>query len=147
PRQAFPDPTMTWITGPTTIRNNVISSGSGNCMVCVEDYGHQLSAEQMRISNNGNVYQRTSTSSPTWAAIWSRGAGDPAVYTSIGAYKTATGQDARSIALDVTPAVVAGGWQLTSAVDAQTGAIALPLPSNIATLVGQPASTVHIGIW
>ncbi len=28
PRQAFPDPTMTWITGPDTIRNNIISGGS-----------------------------------------------------------------------------------------------------------------------
>jgi hypothetical protein len=147
PRQAFPDPTMTWINGPIVVRNNVIAGATGNCMVCVEDYAHLLSAAQMQVNNNGNVYQRTSTSTPTWAAIWSRGAGDPAVYTSIGAYKTATGQDARSIALDVTPAVVAGGWQLTSEVNAQTGAIALPLPSNVATLVGQPASTVHIGVW
>jgi hypothetical protein len=147
PRQAFPDPTVPWITGPDSISNNVISGQTGNCMVCVEDYAHLLSAEQMRISANGNVYQRTSTSIPTWAAIWSRGAGDPAVYTSIGAYKAATGQDARSLALDVTPAVVAGGWQLTPEVSAQTGAIALPLPSNIATLVGQPASSVHIGAW
>jgi hypothetical protein len=59
PRQAFPDPTMTWINGPIAVHNNVISGATGNCMVCVEDYAHQLSADQMRVSNNGNVYQRT----------------------------------------------------------------------------------------
>ncbi|MCU1633299.1 MAG: wcoA, partial [Micrococcaceae bacterium] len=46
PRQRFPDPTMTWINGPVAVRNNVITGTTANCLLCVEDYSHMLSAEE-----------------------------------------------------------------------------------------------------
>lgn len=141
PRQPFPDPTMTWINGPMTIRNNVISGGTGNCLLCVEDYSHQFSAEKMGISSDYNVYRRSSASSPTWAVIWSRGAGDPAVYTTFSAFTAATGQEAHSTITENAPSLAPA--QLLSSV---TGA-ATALPSNIASLIGKPSGVVHIGAW
>jgi len=141
PRQAFPDPTMTWINGPMTIRNNVISGGSGNCLLCVEDYSHQFSAEKMGISSDYNVYRRPSASSPSWAVIWSRGAGDPAVYTTFAAFTSATGQEAHSTIAENAPSL-APAQLLAGVTGAATG-----LPSNIASLLGKPAGIAHVGAW
>ncbi len=105
PRRPIPDPTMPWINGPVTVSNNIVSGTTGNCLLCVEDYAHQLTAEQMRVTSNGNVYRRAAASRPTWLAVWSRGAGNPAVYTSLAAFQAATGQEARSLGFD-GPAVV-----------------------------------------
>ena len=141
PRQAFPDPTMTWVTGPVTIRNNVISGGTGNCLLCVEDYSHQLSAERMQISSDYNLYRRASASSPSWAVIWSRGAGDPAVYSTFSAFTSATGQEAHSTIAENAPSL-APSQLIASVVGAATA-----LPGDIASLIGKPAGTVHVGAW
>jgi hypothetical protein len=141
PRQAFPDPTMTWITGPTSIRNNIISGGSGNCLLCVEDYSHQFSAEKLGVSSDYNAYRRTSASSPSWAVIWSRGAGDPAVYTTFSAFTAATGQEAHSTITE-NASSLAPAQLLASVTGAATG-----LPADIASLAGKAAGTAHLGAW
>ena len=64
---------MTWINGPVEVRNNIMAGTSGNCLLCVEDYSKQLTAEQMKVTALGNVYQRSNTSSPGWVAVWSTG--------------------------------------------------------------------------
>ena len=76
---------MTWINGPVEVRNNIIAGTTGNCLLCVEDYSKQLTAEQMQVTALGNVYQRPTTSSPTWVAVWSTGAGNPKVFTTLAA--------------------------------------------------------------
>ena len=132
---------MTWVTGPVTIRNNVISGGTGNCLLCVEDYSHQLSAERMQISSDYNLYRRASASSPSWAVIWSRGAGDPAVYSTFSAFTSATGQEAHSTIAENAPSL-APSQLIASVVGAATA-----LPGDIASLIGKPAGTVHVGAW
>ncbi len=93
-RQPFPDPTMTWRVGPVRLANNVLSNQrSGNCMLCVEDYTETRSAEQMGVSANGDVYMRPSASLPTYLVVWSRGPGNPAVYTDLASFRAATGQE------------------------------------------------------
>ncbi|WP_431245709.1 right-handed parallel beta-helix repeat-containing protein [Leifsonia xyli] len=141
PRQAFPDPTMTWITGPTTIRNNIVSGGTGNCLLCVEDYSHTFSAETMHVTSDYNLYRRPSASAPTWAVIWSRGAGNPAVYTTFGAFTSASGQEAHSTIAENAP-TLAPSQLLATVTSPGTG-----LPSDIAALAGKPAGTVHVGAW
>ncbi|MFE4467808.1 right-handed parallel beta-helix repeat-containing protein [Leifsonia sp. NPDC056824] len=141
PRQAFPDPTMTWITGPDTIRDNIVSGGTGNCLLCVEDYSHTYSAAQLGIDPDDNLYRRPSTSAPTWFAVWSRGAGNPAVYNTLAAFTAATGRDAHSTLVENAPV------ESTTQLDASATGAAAALPAAIAALVGHTAGTAHLGAW
>jgi parallel beta-helix repeat protein len=143
PRQVFPDPTMTWITGPDTIRNNIISGGSGNCLLCVEDYNHVYSAAQLGIDADYNLYGRPSTSAPTWFAVWSRGAGDPAVYNTLSAFTTATGAGLHNALVENTSSLAAAQLAVSSA----SAGTAAGLTSAIAAAVGKPAGTAHLGAW
>jgi parallel beta-helix repeat protein len=145
-RQALPDPTVTWITGNITVSNNVFADGDFKCILCVEDYSHERSAAQMNIQSNGNVFQRTTASLPVWAFVWSRGAGDPAVYTSLAGFTAATGQDRNSIAVDGTAALI-DATTLVPLVATKEASVAQPLPAGLAGLVGQSTGIEHLGAW
>ena len=67
-------------------------------MLCVKDATQKRTAAQMGVKANGNVYNRMSSSA--MAVVWSKGAGNPAVFRSIAAFKSATGQEANSVAVD-----------------------------------------------
>lgn len=148
PRQAFPDPTMTWINGPVTVRNNVISNASsgGNCLLCVEDYSHAFTAEQMKVTSNGNVYHRPTATSPSWAVVWSAGAGNPAVFTTIAQFKSKTGQAAASLDI-IGASPLAADFSLAASVAGQSPTVATSLPSDIAALMGQTTGVRHLGTF
>ncbi|MDQ6642432.1 MAG: right-handed parallel beta-helix repeat-containing protein, partial [Actinomycetota bacterium] len=97
----LPDPTVSWVVKDVSIVNNVVAqpNARANCVVCVEDYSHVFSAEQMQVRLRTNIYNRT-TGWPTWFAIWSRGPGNPAVYASLSAFQAASGQDGGSYSFD-----------------------------------------------
>ncbi|WP_354178710.1 right-handed parallel beta-helix repeat-containing protein [Arthrobacter sp. UYP6] len=149
PRQAFPDKSMTWINGPVTIRNNIISgtTAAGNCMLCVEDYSREFTAEQLKVSAQGNVYHRTTTAAPTWGVIWSRGNANPHVYTSIAAFRDATGQEETHLELAGTSPVNTSTFAANSAVRDSAGTIAVPLPDSIAKLARQSGGARHLGAF
>ena len=146
PRQVLPDPTVTWITGQVTLRNNIFANSTGNCVLCVEDYSHQRSAQQMGIDSNGNVFQRASTAKPAWIVVWSRGAGNPAVYTKLGDYVSATGQDRQSLSID-SGQVLSGIATPLATVTAAASRVAQPLSPAIASLLGKPAGSLALGAW
>lgn len=149
-RQMLPDPTVTWVTEDISVSNNVFADGNGKCVLCVEDYSHQRSADQMDVRSNGNVFQRTSTTQPTWVVVWSRGIGNPAVYTSLAGFATATGRDVDSIALDATPALAPTAQNpaaLGPDVEARVGSVAQPLDAGLASLLGRAADSPHLGAW
>lgn len=136
-RQPFPDPTMTWLLGPVQVMNNVLSDQrAGNCMLCVEDYSQERSAAQIGVTADANVYSRPDTTKPAQLVVWSRGAGNPAVYLTLAAFQAATGQDPNGIALDGEPLVASAGHET-----------AQPLPASLAGLVGLPAGTRYRGAW
>jgi parallel beta-helix repeat protein len=144
PRQPFPDPTMTWINGPVEVRNNIIAGTTGNCLLCVEDYSKEFSAEQMGVSALGNVYQRANISTPTWVAVWSTGPGNPKVFTTLAAFKSATGQEAASLALDGNAATSSTGAP-TAAVTRAVASVARPLPADLAALTGLGSGSKRLG--
>jgi parallel beta-helix repeat protein len=146
-RQPLPDPTVPWLSGPDQISNNVISGTSGNCLVCVEDFTHTRSASQQGITTSGNLYQRASGSAPSWFAIWARQGTDPAVYNSLSAFKQATGQDSASIELPFGSDAVSASGAPSSAVTSRVGAVAIALPTSIATLAGESPGTKYLGSW
>ncbi len=148
PRQPFPDPTMPWTLGPVTLRNNVVAqtSGAAQCLLCVEDYGYKQSAESMGVSSDGNIYQRTNAGTPQWLVVWSSGSTNPFVFTSLSAFSTRTGQDRRSREYSGATAVDANG-AVASTVLATESQVAVPLPSDIASIAGKPSGTAHVGRW
>lgn len=145
PRQVFPDPTMTWINSRIAVRNNILAGGTGNCLLCVEDYSHQFSAEQLGITANGDVYQRPSASSPSWVVVWSRGPGNPAVFTTVPGFRSATGQESSHLFVDGRPAL--SGWQPTSEVAARDTTLGQPLPGVVAAALGRNLGIQHLGAW
>jgi parallel beta-helix repeat protein len=147
----FPtDPEMTWLLGPVTVRNNVIGlpTSSASCVLCVEDYSHQRTAAQMGVTSNGNVFNRSSAGSTQWLTVWSRGTinVNPAVYTTLPAHRSGTGQDGASLAYDGSTVVSSNG-SLTTAVRSKASTVAVPLPSNIASLIGQSTGVLHLGAF
>ena len=133
--------------GPVTVSNNVVglSTSAANCLLCVEDYSGKESAEAMKIKANGNLYNRNSTSAPTWLAVWSRGAGNPYVFTTLAAMKSTTGQEARGQEVTGQAVVTAAG--ALSDVGTRSAAVALPLPSDVASAIGRASGSVQLGIW
>lgn len=135
PRRPFPDPTMPWLIRNISVGDNVIAGSTGNCTLCVEDYTHTYSAGSLNITPNGNLYQRTSGSTPTWLVVWSRGAGNPAVYTLRSSFTTATGQDRRSKEVFYS-SVTASNGKLLSTYAAWQPTTAVAVPTAFTSLVG-----------
>jgi len=144
------DPEMTWLVGPVTVRNNVlgIPNTRANCVLCVEDYTHTRTAAQMGVTSNGNVFNRADTADPDWLTVWSRGTinVNPAVYGTLAAHRSGTGQDKTSLAYDGFYAVSSTG-HLSGTAQAKAGTVAVGLPSSLATLSGQTAGSKWLGVW
>ncbi|MBA3801672.1 MAG: right-handed parallel beta-helix repeat-containing protein [Acidimicrobiia bacterium] len=148
PRLPWPDPAMLWTLGPVTIANNVVGSTGtkANCVLCVEDYSHEKTAEQMRITANSNVYHRSTTAQPTWLAVWSRGAGNPSVYTTLAAFRSATGQERLGREF-IGAAIVDANGVVTSTVASLEPTVASPLPTDVAAVAGRIGGERHLGLW
>lgn len=142
-QRPVPDPTVPWVLRDIRVHNNVIRQGSGNCLVCVEDYSGQATAAQMALSFRGNVYNRPD-GSPAWFAVWSRGANNPATFTTLSAFRNATQQDAGSVLYDDQTTVASGG----SIPDKVRSAVSpAPLTSPVSRAVGRKAGTARAGAW
>lgn len=143
PRRQWPDPSMTWINGPVTIRNNVITGTTANCLLCVEDYAHELSAEAMGVTSSGNVFHRSSGSSPAWLVIWSRAADDPAVFTTLGRFRSATGQSTHD--MELTGDAIADPMSFRISETVRSAVVAQPLTDRISSLMGLAPGTLLVG--
>ena len=147
PRRPGPDPTMSWINGPIEVHNNILSaSKSGNCLLCVEDYSGRFTAKQMRVHASGNIYQRRNRSSPTWAVVWSRGSGNPAVFETVGQFRRATGQEARHADL-VGVRAVTSSLRATQRVRGHVAGVAIRLGRDLAASLGRRTGDRHLGAW
>jgi parallel beta-helix repeat protein len=129
----YPDPNMTWLVGPVSVSNNVLSNqASGTCMLCVEDYTHLRTAEQMGVTANGDTYARPNASTPATVVLWSRGAGNAAAYADLGSFRTATGQEMTGSEAGTTTATT------TTTKPAPTTTTTAPAPTTTTT---KPAPT------
>ncbi|HEY0951637.1 right-handed parallel beta-helix repeat-containing protein [Nocardioides sp.] len=148
PRDPVPAPGMTWINGPVAVHNNVLDRGTSgaNCLLCVEDYSERFSAEDLGVSASGNVYARSNRNAPTWMVVWSQGRGNPDVFTSLDAFRTATGQESRGLEVTGRSAVTAA-LRTTTEVRSATGRVALPLPAALARALGRKPGVTHLGAW
>ncbi|WP_242885813.1 right-handed parallel beta-helix repeat-containing protein [Actinomadura litoris] len=144
PRQKTPDPAMTWRVEKISISNNTFADARPGtpCLLCVADHTGKRDAGRMGITVNGNLYVRQSASNPRTLIMWSnRPFGD------LDRFRSATGQEARGAARDGgTAASPEGALDPAIAARANT-ATALPLPADIAKLLGRPAGTRHMGAF
>ena len=144
-RQPFPDPTMTWLLGPVMVANNVVANQrSGNCMLCVEDYSGERSAAQIGVLANGNVFNRPNSTTPSYLVVWSRGSGNPAIYTTAAAFNTAVGGQVSNLLVDGSAVVDADGQPTANL---PTTVATLGLPQQVASLLGRSAGDRHLGTW
>lgn len=139
-------PQASWIVRNVVMSNNVMAESGGNCLVCVQDFSLQYTGSQMVSSINGNLYHRTSPGTPRWFSAWSKGSvsRDPAVTDTLAAFTAATGQDRRSQFVEGGP-VVDGGYVLLPASAAVQGAVAVPVPSDIASVSRLPGNSTTLG--
>jgi len=137
PRQPYPDPTMTWLLGPVHLTNNVIANQTGgNCILCVEDGSHTRSAAQMGVTANGDTYIRPNPAFPKYFVVWSRGAGDPAVYYSLATFQTGTRQESTgSMGTNTTTTTTAAPTTTTEATTTTT------VPPPVTTTTVAPTTT------
>lgn len=129
------------------IRNNIISepaSGS-TCLVCVEDYSHRFSAEELKITARGNLYHLGDGTRPRWVSVWSRGESSPAVFTDVASFRAATGQESRGSQID-GGTVMNEAFLTTAAVQETTLSTAVRVPKGLARLTGHGRAR-HLGAW
>jgi hypothetical protein len=148
PRFPVPAPGMTWINGPVQVHDNILGRGrdDANCLLCVEDYSGRFTAREMGVHASGNVYERATRSAPTWAVVWSRGQGDPAVFSSVRGFARATGQEQRHLDL-VGRRAVTGALRAAPAVRRAAPRIAEPLPAALARALDRRPGVRHLGAW
>lgn len=131
-----------------TVRNNIMASprSSANCLLCVEDYSNRFSAAQLHVSADANVYQRQSSDAPRWLVVWSRGKGDPAVFTTLQQMQTATGQERQGQMLTGTAAVV-GSYAPADMVNALALRTAYGAPGWVADAAHVSPGAKRLGSW
>lgn len=132
--------------GPILLRNNIVSRTSGYCLMCVEDAFLHRTAGEIGVSADGDLYHRAMPASPNWLAVWASGSTNPAVYTSLAAFRSATRQEPHGVEMTGAPVVDATN-RPTGAVLAVQAATAQPLDARVAALVGRPAGTRHLGAF
>jgi hypothetical protein len=145
PRQKQPDPTVTWLLGPLTVRNNVIGGKTGgNCLLCVQDSALHRTPSQIGLTVDGNAYERTGAGSPQWSATWPAGQGNPQVFSTLDAFRGATGQERNGVEFTGAP-VVDPNYRLTPDVAARATAIAAPVPAALAARMGYATNEERLG--
>jgi trimeric autotransporter adhesin len=144
PRRPKPDPTVTWINGPVQVMNNIISKGSADCLLCVQDYSGALTASQMGVTAQGNVFERPTATAPRALVIWSRGKAAASQYPTLAAFSAGTGQGTAGLELTGTSAL-SSNWSPVTTVSSKAGAIAQPIPAEIASLTGLKAGAKQLG--
>lgn len=148
PQGSYRDPSLslTWQSRNVELRNNVVSGSTGNCLVCVEDYSDRFRARELNVTAAGNVYHRSDNRSPKWLVVWARGPKEPYIFANLGQFRGTVGQETPGLLL-TQPAVVPSTYAPTEAVLRSVGAVAQPMPDDLASRVGVPAETKHLGAW
>lgn len=146
PRQPLPDPTVTWLLGPATVKNNIFVRTSSICFLCVEDSALHRSAAAIGVTADGNVYNRPTTSSPSWLVVWANGGANPLVFSSLSSVRSTVGQEAHGAEF-TGAAVIDAQAKPTSGLLAVESTTAQPLPTSVAALVGRVPGALHLGVW
>ena len=136
---------LTFRNGPVVIANNVLAgtAADSDCLVCVEDYSDRMTAEQMRVTVSGNLYQRASSDRPGTLVLWSRGDG-AAAFGSLRALRRATGQEPTG-RIVTGAAVLDDSTRVTRLVRQLAADVAVRLPRVVAEALGLARDARRLG--
>ena len=145
-RQKLPDATVTWINSNIVVSNNILGGTTNNYLLCVEDYSKTFTAAQIIKSTNGNVYQRDTATTPAKVIIWSGGTVGATTYKTVADFSKSIGQETTGLELTGAEAVTPSGTP-TASVTNSAARTAQALPADLASLIGQPVGTKHLGVF
>jgi parallel beta-helix repeat protein len=92
---------ITWIARDHVIKNNIFSNANSGPLFQAPHCDTQEPSTVMFAAADYNAYYRTSASQPKTVIKWSLGSGQCSVgYTSVAAFKLATGYEAQSLVID-----------------------------------------------
>ena len=123
-----------YVLSDINLRNNVISFASANCPMIVLDQLSKRTGADFKVTLNGNLYQRGATK-PTSDICWANGASGVKGFSGLSAFRSATGQDAKSVLLEGAT-VLTGGYKLNAGTTAATSTVPVPVSGSIAALIG-----------
>ena len=141
-----PSTTTPWITRNINVHDNVVVYGGDFCPILTQDLTLKWSGADFGVTMDGNVYHRTSPTSPSRFACWANGAAGTKAFNDLGTFTTATGNDKRSKLYEGT-SIVTSAMALTSTVRTATSNVPLPLPSLVAALIGQSSGEATLGAY
>ncbi|WP_375477153.1 right-handed parallel beta-helix repeat-containing protein [uncultured Jatrophihabitans sp.] len=143
PRAPDPDPSNPWLTQNITIADNLLASIKGIQFMAIDKKTH-IPANSMNLVVNGNLFAPAGGSTGSTMAGW--GAGDNHTMTisqTADAFDSARGKG-------WTNAQGSNGGYSAQYELASTSAVqshAVPLPSDVAGAIGQPAGTKAVGAF
>jgi parallel beta-helix repeat protein len=92
---------ITWIARDHVIKNNIFSNANSGPLFQTPNCDTQEPSTAMIVAADYNGYYRTSSSQPKTVIKWSLGSAQCSVgYTSVAAFKLATGYEAQSLVID-----------------------------------------------
>lgn len=127
-----------------SLKNNVLSYGTGSCPYLVYDTEEKETGKSMRATSEANAYYRASSTSPANLVCWANSSAGLASFKTLTAFRTATGNDLRSTLNEGTP-ILTSTFQLTPAALTSTASVALPIPDAVASVIGVAANTRKLG--
>jgi hypothetical protein len=146
PRQPIPDPTCPWLTRNITVDNNVFGRSAGSSMFqfYALDKATGISADQMNLTLDGNLFTYHATSSDPTMVGWG-GSDNVTVikYQTPAALNQGEGKTWHN--MQTSPGVQTVGT--TSTTPAADPANAVPLPAEVASVIGVPTGTKRIGTF
>jgi hypothetical protein len=135
------DAQIPFISNAINLRNNVVVFANSYCPMLVQDITNKMTAAQMNLSFKANAYHRTSASAPSDFICWANGSGLSS-YKSLDSFRSATGQDAQSVAFEGT-SILTGAYKLTSAASASAAPVAVN--ATVAGLMGVNSGWTGMG--
>jgi hypothetical protein len=146
PRQPIPDPTCPWLTRNITVDNNVIGRSAGSSMFqfYALDKATRISADQMNLTLDGNLFTYHATNSDPTMVGWG-GSDNVTVikYQTPAALNQGEGKTWHNMQTSAGVQTLSA----TSTTAAADSANAVPLPADVASVIGVPTGTKRIGTF
>lgn len=134
-----------WVVSAVTVKNNVISYGTGGCPILSQDTTLRWSGKHFGITMDSNLYHRLNSSSPSNFICWANGSAGTQSFKTLDSFRTHSGGDKKSLLLEgTTPLTSTHG--LTATAKTRASGAASSLPSAVATQIGATTGTTELGV-